>query len=509
MRRTRTPGRPFGISLLVAAALWLAAAPLALAQCPGNLLANGSFEDGFSARGEGEVEVANGWHPWYQDGPDQEKGLNHRPEYDPEIGHIHGTRRIHDGNHAQKWGKVYASHNAGVYQQVNVAAGSGLRLTAWAQSWSSANDDPNVSEGGVYTLYVGIDPTGGTNWAAPSVVWSAGNGTMDQWVHLAVEATAQAGTVTVFLRGHAQYALKHNDAYFDEACLTTTTPQAPTTAPTDTPAPTAAPTATPEGYVAPTATPAPTAVPTPTRSGHEQVYTVRPGDTLYAIATRHGLSAAELAQANGMGMGDILHVGRELIIPGTTAPTPGPTSAAGQPTAPPAGGTPGGTAPEGGEGQIHVSVFDDINGNGLRDADEPLLAGARIILLSAEGSQIGEIITDGMTDPHTFAGLAPGAYTVREEDPSGYASTSANEWNVPVDASAEAEVFFGNRVAQPTPAVVAPPPAAEVPTPAGDGETADDAPAPGARGIAAFSGVIVALGAAGVFVGRRVLMGRR
>ena len=511
MRRTCPPGRTFGISLLVALSLWLAAAPLAFAQCPGNLLVNGGFEDGFSARGAGEVEVANGWHPWYQDGPDQEKGLNHRPEYDPEIGHIHGTRRIHEGNHAQKWGKVYASHNAGVYQQVNVPAGSGLRLTAWAQAWSSANDDPAVSEEGVYTLYIGIDPAGGTNWAAPSVVWSAGNGTLDQWAHLAVEATAQGGTVTVFLRGQAQYPLKHNDAYFDEVCLTTSTAQAPTAAPTNTSAPTTAPTATPEGYVAPTDTPAPTAVPTPTRSGHEQVYTVQPGDTLYAIATRHGLSAAELAQANGMGMGDILHVGRELIIPGTTAPTRAPTTSAPQPTTPAAGGTPDGGAPAEGQGQIRVSVFDDINGNGLRDAGEPLLAGARIVLLSAEGSQIGEIITDGVTDPHTFQGLAPGAYTIREEDPSGYASTSANQWTVPLDAAGEVEVFFGNRVAQPAPATVAPPPApaGEVATPADGGDAEGEAPASRAGGIAAFSGVIVALGAVGLLVGRRVVMGRR
>lgn len=118
--------------------------------------------------------VANGWNLWYQDGPGQEQGLNHRPEYDAEDANLHGTRRIREGSYAQKWGKVYATHHAGVYQQVNVPAGSGLRLTAWAQSWSSAQDDPGVSDGGQYAVSVGIDPTGGTDWARRT--WSGPRG---------------------------------------------------------------------------------------------------------------------------------------------------------------------------------------------------------------------------------------------------------------------------------------------------------------------------------------------
>ncbi len=498
MRRTHS-SRAHGMPLVVAALLWLVAAPLVHADCPGNLLVNGGFEEGFSSRGAGEVEVANGWHPWHQDGPGQDQGLNHRPEYDPEIGHIHGTRRIREGNQAQKWGKVYASHNAGVYQQVNVAAGSGLRFTAWGQSWSSSEDNPDVSKDGVYALSVGIDPTGGTNWASPNVIWSPASGTMDQWVQLSVEATAQAGTVTVFVRGQAEFPLKHNDAYFDDACLTTTAAATNTPAPTNTPEPTVAPTATPEGYVAPTATPAPTAVPTPTRSGNEQVHTVQPGETLWAIATRYGLTPAELAQANGMGVGDILHVGRELIIPGAEAGD-GPAASPSTPPDP----TP---IPEG--GAIRVSVFDDINGNGLRDADEPLLAGARIILLSADGSMLAEHITDGLSETHTFDGLQPGTYIVREEDPAGYASTSANEWSIPLEAAGESEVFFANRAQAPTPAPVDIPPAGGIADPTGETEPpASQESDGGTSGLIAYSGIAVALVAVAVLVGRRFLTGR-
>jgi hypothetical protein len=93
-----------------------------------------------------------------------------------------------------------------------VPANSTVRLTAWAVSWSSDYDDPSVSDGGKYSLSVGIDPTGGTDWRSPDIVWSPASGTMDQWVQLAVEAQAQGGNVSAYLRGDADWPLKHNDA---------------------------------------------------------------------------------------------------------------------------------------------------------------------------------------------------------------------------------------------------------------------------------------------------------
>ena len=53
--------------------------PLSQAGCSGNVLVNPGFEEGFSDRGAGEVSVANGWFPWYQDGPGQNEGFYRRP----------------------------------------------------------------------------------------------------------------------------------------------------------------------------------------------------------------------------------------------------------------------------------------------------------------------------------------------------------------------------------------------------------------------------------------------
>lgn len=50
-------------------------------------------------------------------------------------------------------------------------------------------------------------------------------------------------------------------------------------------------------------------------------YTVRSGDTLYAVARRNGITLSKLAEANGLSVTDHLRIGQTLIIPqgsGTT-----------------------------------------------------------------------------------------------------------------------------------------------------------------------------------------------
>ncbi len=51
-------------------------------------------------------------------------------------------------------------------------------------------------------------------------------------------------------------------------------------------------------------------------------YTVTPGDTLAAIAQRHGVSLAAIAQANNLTNWNFVWYGQRLIIPGATMPAP-------------------------------------------------------------------------------------------------------------------------------------------------------------------------------------------
>ena len=280
MRYHRLYRIPVAAGLLLLLVLSTGVVPTARAECPGNALQNGGFEDGFSARGSGEVEVANGWIPWWQEGPFQQDGLNCRPEFKAEDASRFGRRRVREGNYGQKWGNTYATHSAGIYQQINVPVNSQVTLAAWGQSWSSNEDNPDFSKGGKYYLSVGIDPTGGTDFGSSNIVWSPPNTTLDQWVQLSVQARAESNTITVYLRGEAEWRMKHNDAYFDDICVTYV---APTPRPTNTPRATNTPTITP--------TPSNTLTPTPTHT---------PPATPTPVPGAIGVSAFEDANGNGV-----------------------------------------------------------------------------------------------------------------------------------------------------------------------------------------------------------------
>lgn len=67
------------------------------------------------------------------------------------------------------------------------------------------------------------------------------------------------------------------------------------------------------------AAPAPATQPPSAAAGSAVTYTVRPGDTLSAIAARHGTTVAALRSANGLTQ-DMIRVGQVLSIPGTGTP---------------------------------------------------------------------------------------------------------------------------------------------------------------------------------------------
>ena len=53
-----------------------------------------------------------------------------------------------------------------------------------------------------------------------------------------------------------------------------------------------------------------------------QVYTVQPGDTLFRLAGKHGISLARLMSINGISSEEWLSLGQELLVPRALAPTP-------------------------------------------------------------------------------------------------------------------------------------------------------------------------------------------
>ena len=101
------------------------------------------------------------------------------------------------------------------------------------------------------------------------------------------------------------------------AALATFPPATATPLPADTPAPPAT------EVLSPVETPAPPTVEataTPESAG-EIIHTVQPGENLFQIGLRYGLSWVAIAEFNGLANADALSVGQELRIPPTPTPT--------------------------------------------------------------------------------------------------------------------------------------------------------------------------------------------
>jgi len=225
-----------GLTLLLCAgtAGHAAAAPVAQAGCAGNMLVNADFEGG-SRKTESEgtslsSAVSNGWSPWFVRG---DATFNREPEFKVEQVRIGGdAARIRSGGQSMKWFTTWGTHTAGIYQRVAVRPGTALTFSIHGMVYTGEDDgwDPASNtflsdpyKPGNYLIAAGIDPTGAVPamGSAPpaTVVWSPGTMTYDQWVRLTVSAIARSGFVTVYAKGQPEWSVKHNDSFWEDACL--------------------------------------------------------------------------------------------------------------------------------------------------------------------------------------------------------------------------------------------------------------------------------------------------
>jgi MFS family permease len=217
-----------GIGVAVSLALLFPRGIWAQAAEPGAVL----FTEGFEGYQDAEQRVADGWQPWSLPGTDL-------PEYkqaNPDIGLEARPYpyRVHTGGNAQQYFTVFRTHDAGLYRQVSVPPGATIQVSAWVQAWTSHADDPHRSDGAQpVNCQIGVDPAGGADPRAATVVWSPAIDPKDTWQPLTLRLTspvpaapsgaAQAGAaamVTIFLRSAPRWPLKHNDVYWDDVQVT-------------------------------------------------------------------------------------------------------------------------------------------------------------------------------------------------------------------------------------------------------------------------------------------------
>lgn len=188
-----------------------------------NLLFNGGFENEFHKyQNKSALIVADGWTPWFvpQQRPPDPAWKNRRPEWKRATPNVDAAR-IRSGGSSQQYFSFWGTHIGGIYQRVMVPRNARLSFSTWGHSWSSEENWPRPSVNPTnMRMRIGIDPLGGMDPFASSIVWSAEQNAIDEFQQFSVEANAQGGRVTAFIYSAPIEPRKHNDVYWDGAELT-------------------------------------------------------------------------------------------------------------------------------------------------------------------------------------------------------------------------------------------------------------------------------------------------
>ncbi|HUI88637.1 MAG TPA: SdrD B-like domain-containing protein [Anaerolineales bacterium] len=169
-------------------------------------------------------------------------------------------------------------------------------------------------------------------------------------------------------------------------------------------------------------------------------YIVQPNDTCLRIEYLYSVSDAQLRQLNPkLDTNCTLSVGQQLLlgIGASSNPTPtlGPSPTPLPPTITP--------TPFNGTTQICVSLFNDLNGDGIHETTEPLIPGGAISVTEKSGKYSKTLPTLAGTDPLCFTVLPEGDYNISAAIPDNYNPTMALNTTLQVQAGDSAYIDFG------------------------------------------------------------------
>lgn len=176
------------------------------------------------------------------------------------------------------------------------------------------------------------------------------------------------------------------------------------------------------------------------------LYTIQAGDTCGRIQLLYSITLEQLRQLNEQINTDCtnLQPGQNLLIalsgPAGPSATPGPSPTAAPPTVTP--------TPLAGSSQICVLLYNDLNGDALRESTEPAIAGGAISVSETSGKYSKTLPTAINADPNAYPGVCfpdvpEGNYNIGAAIPDNYNATTNLTYTLVMKPGDSDYVSFG------------------------------------------------------------------
>jgi hypothetical protein len=188
------------------------------------------------------------------------------------------------------------------------------------------------------------------------------------------------------------------------------------------------------------------AIPSPTPGPDGRIiYYVKAGDNCTQLSLLYGVSVDYIRSTNLLDADCTLHEGQPIMLgvggPSSASPTPGPSLTPATPMPSP---TPG----VGGSAEVCILVYNDANGDALRQESEGAIPGAAISLTSEDGTYSQNLTS--VINPDTtayqgtcFTDVPAGKYNVSAAAPDGFKPTINLTSSVELTPGDVAYVDFG------------------------------------------------------------------
>jgi len=175
------------------------------------------------------------------------------------------------------------------------------------------------------------------------------------------------------------------------------------------------------------------------------LYIVQAGDTCSQVALLHGITVTTLRQFNNrLDENCTLSVNQSLVVGLSVSniPTAGPAPTLPSPTVT--------STPVSGTTEVCVLLFDDMNGDALRQETEFGIDGGAVSLTNVNGSYTETQNTTSAIDPDTeepvracFTDVPQGDYSISMAVPDAYNPTMVVNYELTVKAGDRASIDFG------------------------------------------------------------------